>query len=168
MAYSSLSSIPVHNRILKHRSARVSKPQQLSYDMLPCRPDCYKLNLDRNKNGSCTQSCSRWKSIQQAAEEHGVPCSTLHDCVTGKVVPGTKSGPRKHLTFLEKEFVEFLKHCSAIGYGKVRKQAVSLVQEALDKKGTSTQVILSWLKSFNRRHLLKTWGSTLTYLKKLS
>ena len=37
-----LSSIPVRNRILKHRSACVSKPQQLSHDILPCRLDCYK------------------------------------------------------------------------------------------------------------------------------
>ena len=82
-----------------------------------------------------------------------MPCLALHDRGTGKVVPGTKSGPRKRLTSLEEEkFVEFLKHCSAIGYGKTHKQAVSLVQEALDKKGTSTQVTLSWLKSFNKRH----------------
>ena len=152
MACSSLSSIPVRNRILKHRSARVSKPQQLSHDMLPCRPDCYK-TWTETRMDHALKAVADGKSIRQAAEEHGVPRSTLHDRVTGKVVPGTKSGPRKHLTSLEEEeFVEFLKHCSAIGYGKTRKQAVSLVQEALDKKGTSTQVTLSWLKSFSRRH----------------
>ena len=52
----------------------------------------------------------------------------------------------------KEEFVGFLKYCSAIGYGKTWKQAVSLVQEALDKKGVTTQVTLSWLKSFNKRH----------------
>ena len=37
-------------------------------------------------------------SVRKAAEEYGVPRSTLHDRVTGKVALKAKSGPKKYLS----------------------------------------------------------------------
>ena len=38
------------------------------------------------------------ESISQAGREYGIPVSTLHDRVSGKVVHGVKPGPRPYLT----------------------------------------------------------------------
>jgi transposase len=47
-------------------------------------------------------------SIRQASEEYSVPRSTLHDRITGKVKPGSKSGPKSYLSSLEEqELVSF-------------------------------------------------------------
>lgn len=37
-------------------------------------------------------------SVRCAAEEYGVPRSTLHDRLCGKHLPGGKSGPTMYLT----------------------------------------------------------------------
>ena len=36
-------------------------------------------------------------SAKRAAEEHGVPVSTLRDHISGRVIHGTKPGPRPYL-----------------------------------------------------------------------
>ena len=91
--------------------------------------------------------------VRKAAVDYCVPRSTLHDKIYGKVIHGTKSGPRKYLTSLEEEqLVSHLRNCSSIGYGKSRKDTLALVQAAVNKKGFNTQVSPSWLKSFAARH----------------
>ena len=78
-------------------------------------------------------------SVGRAAEEHGVPRSTLHDRVNGRVTHGAKSGPRKYLTTLEKDqLVAHLQNCASIGYGKSRKETLALVQAVVEKKGISS------------------------------
>ena len=37
-------------------------------------------------------------SVNQAADLHGVPRSTLKDRLSGRVIHGTKSGPKSYLT----------------------------------------------------------------------
>ena len=83
-------------------------------------------------------------SVRRTAEEHGVPHSTLHDRVNGRVTHGAKSGPHKYLTTLEEDqLVAHLQNCASIGYGK----------SVVEKKGIVAQVSPSWLKSFTNRHL---------------
>ena len=60
-------------------------------------------------------------SIKRAAEEHGVPVSTLRDRISGRVVHGTKPEPRPYLSTTEEaELSSFLKSCSNMGYGRTR------------------------------------------------
>ena len=60
-------------------------------------------------------------SIKMAAEEHGVPVSTLRDRISGRVVHGTRPGPRSYLSTTEEaELCLFLKSCSNMGYGRTR------------------------------------------------
>ena len=99
------------------------------------------------------EAVSKGSTVRRAAEDYGVPRSTLHDRIRGRVIHGTKSGPRKYLTSMEEEqLVSHLQNCSSIGYGKSRKDTLALVQAVIDKKGIDTQVSSSWLKSFASRH----------------
>ena len=74
------------------------------------------------------------KGVNRAALEFGVPRTILKDRITGKVVHGTKSGPKPYLTQQEeKELVDFLVRCSKMGYGKTRGEVLKIV-EAIAKR----------------------------------
>ena len=69
--------------------------------------------LEAVKNGS---------SIKRAALEHGVPRTTLSDRHLGKVVHGTRSGPKCYLPRDEEtELGAFIQVVGKLGYGKTRK-----------------------------------------------
>ena len=71
-------------------------------------------------------------SLRKAAEEYGVPRSTLHAKVQGKVPISVKSGAKKHLTDEEEErLVEFLAGCASIGYAKSCKEVMAIAQKKL-------------------------------------
>ena len=58
-------------------------------------------------------------TIRRAAEEFGVPKSTLYDRVSGRISFGARSGPPRYLTDQEeKELVSFLIGCAKIGFAK--------------------------------------------------
>ena len=57
-------------------------------------------------------------SIRRAAEDYGIPKSTLGDRISGRILPGSSSGPRKLLTTEEEDLVAFLRQCATIGYPK--------------------------------------------------
>ena len=48
--------------------------------------------------------------------------------------------------------VKFLSRCTSIGYGKSRKEVLSVVQSVLDSKGVQKTVTNCWWESFCRRH----------------
>lgn len=91
------------------------------------RPQSYKLWTD-DRMTKALMAVAEGSSVRRAAEEYGVPRSTLHDRVNGRVIHGSKSGPRKYLTSLEEEqLVAHLKNCASIGYGKSRKETSKLL-----------------------------------------
>jgi len=74
--------------------------------------------------------------INRAAITHGVPRTTLKDRLSGRVVHGTKMGPKCYLTHEEeKELVDFLVNCSKMGYGKTRNEVLKIVEAVMKKKG---------------------------------
>ena len=74
--------------------------------------------------------------INRAALEFGVPPTTLKDRIAGRVVHGSKSGPKPYLTHEEKlELVKFLINCSKMGYGKTRGECLNIVEAIVEKKG---------------------------------
>ena len=76
------------------------------------------------------------QSISQAARDHGVPKTTLYDRVSGRVVHGSKLGPQHYLNGQEEsELGSYLKHCVRVGYGKTRRDVLSIVQNATSEKG---------------------------------
>lgn len=74
--------------------------------------------------------------INQAARDHGVPKTTLKDRVSGKVQHGQKPGPKAYLSSSEeRELGTFLKECAGIGYGKTRRDVMSIAQSVAEEKG---------------------------------
>ncbi len=74
--------------------------------------------------------------INMAAIAHGVPRTTLKDRLSGRVIRGTKMGPKSYLTREEeKELVDFLVNCSKMGYGKTRAEVLRIVEAVMKKKG---------------------------------
>ena len=75
-------------------------------------------------------------SINRAALDHGVPCTTLKNRLSGRVVHGTKPGPQPYLNDKEeRELALFLKDCAAVGYGKTLMDAMSIAQSVAEEKG---------------------------------
>ena len=66
------------------------------------RPTSYKSWTD-SRMTKAMEAVSNGSSVTKAAVDYCVSHSTLHDRIYGKVIHGTKSGPRKYLTSLEKE-----------------------------------------------------------------
>ena len=68
--------------------------------------------------------------------QYGVPWSTLHDHVSGKVEHGAKPGHDAYLSLEEEEeLVSFLVKCAQIGYPHTQKQVMDLFQEIECKVG---------------------------------
>ena len=92
-------------------------------------------------------------SIRRAAEEYDVPRSTLGDRISGRVIPGSTSGPPKYLnTQEEEELVQFLIDCSSIGYPRGRLEVIAMVQCVCHERGIERVVTHGWWESFCRRH----------------
>ena len=76
--------------------------------------------------GKAINACvNEGMSVRWAAFHFGVPKSTLGDRMSGRVVPGSTSGP-----FLspekETELVKFLLRCTAMGYPKFHEEVLAL------------------------------------------
>ena len=68
-------------------------------------------------------------SGNRAADLHGVPHSTLKDQLSGRVIHGTKSGPKIYLsTDEENEPEKYLLQASEMGYGKMRCDVKCIVE----------------------------------------
>ena len=88
-------------------------------------------------------------TIKRPAKEHGVPPSTLRDRINGRVVHGTKPGPRPYLSLdEEKELGSFLKSCANLGYSKTRRAVMHIVQSAVAEKGLLKELSTGWCKRF--------------------
>ena len=74
-------------------------------------------------------------TVKRAADDHGVPVSTLRDRISGRVVHGTKPGPKPYLSGEEeKELSSFLKSRANVGYGKTRKDVLCIAQSVASEK----------------------------------
>ena len=93
-------------------------------------------------------------SVSEAARAHGVPKTTLYDRTSGRVAHGSNPGPRPYLSpGEEKELGAYLKHCAKVGYGKTRRDVLTLVQSATSDRGVlrSSRVSEGWWRRFLKR-----------------
>ena len=117
------------------------------------RPQEYKIwNPDHPRRAY--EAVTKGKlSVCRAAEQYGVPRSTLLDQVSGKVQLGAHSGPPRYLTDQEEsELISFLINCAKAGYARTRLQVLALVQRVVREKGMDVCVTNRWWESFKCRH----------------
>ena len=73
--------------------------------------------------------------VNRAADQYGVPRTTLKDRLSGRVTPGTNPGPVPYLTSEEEdELVKHLLTCADIGYPKTKQEVLAIVRQAIHKK----------------------------------
>ena len=110
-------------------------------------------------------------SVRRAAEVYGIPKSTLHDRISGRVVQGASSGPEPYLTVTEEtELVQFLTKCASMGFARSKKQIFDIVDRVLESKGKNVKVSNGWWQSFRNRHpnmVLRT-SEPLSYIRAVS
>ena len=86
-----------------------------SHSHVPLRPVQYKSWSEENMSKAISAVV---QAVRKAAALYNVPKSTLGDRITGRVLPGSTSGPATYLTAQEeKELATFLCRSAAIGYG---------------------------------------------------
>ena len=94
-------------------------------------------------------------SVGRASVIHGVPRSTLHDRISGRVVHGTKSGPLPYLSHQEEdEFSKFIEETAKTGYGRSRKQIKKIAEDVAHDKGLldkQKSVSDGWYHGFMKR-----------------
>ena len=82
--------------------------------------------------------------VLRAARKYGIPKSTLHDRISGKVQHGKKPGPSQLLSAAEEEeFSSFLIEVSQAGYEKTRKEVKSVAGMVAVDKGKRSKPIVS-------------------------
>ena len=96
-------------------------------------------------------------SYRRAAAMYGIPTTTLHDHISGKVEVGAKPGPKCYLDdYEEEELARFLLELAKIGYphtkSQTKSQTLALVQQMVDSKGIETTVSNGWWERFIQRH----------------
>ena len=83
---------------------------------------------------------------------YGIPRSTLHDHVSGRVTH-SKPGPEPYLSLEEEEeLANFLLKCARIGYPKTRQQVLALVQDIVSCRRPEVLVTNGWWERFTKRH----------------
>jgi len=95
-------------------------------------------------------------AVLRAAREHGVPRTTLHDRIPGRVIHGMKPGPRPYLAATEENELSlsiFLVDTAKAGYGKSRQEVKGLVEKVARDKGVlkKSKVTDGWFKRFLER-----------------
>ena len=91
------------------------------------RPPSYRGYGTLSMDKACEAVQAGKMSIRMAAEQYGVPKSTLHDKVAGKAPMNTKSGSKTYLTDEEEaSLVEFLIGCASVGYAKSRREVQAI------------------------------------------
>ena len=93
-------------------------------------------------------------SVQRASQLYKIPKTTLYDRISGKVLHGSKPGPKPYFSPTEeREMANFLIDVAKAGYGKTRKEVQQIAGMAAHDKGriANCQVSRGWFKRFLQR-----------------
>ena len=153
------SSIPVQLTEVQPLQSRITRssgrtPAVVPLQSISDRPPTYHSYSDENMLKAYDAVMRKEMSIRRAAEEYGVPRTTLQDRVSGKVGLKAQSGSGRRLLTDKEEsrLAKFLIGCAPIGFAKSRKDILAIVQQILHAKGVPTQVTYGWWDSFQKRH----------------
>lgn len=99
------------------------------------------------KSGRCT--------VRQAAKEFGVPKSSLGDRVSGRVTPGSRSGPAQLIPSADEELlVEFSLYMSKHGFPLTKQQLVSFassIYKRQHRRVAFSKLGQTWWLNFRKR-----------------
>ena len=74
-------------------------------------------------------------SMNKADLLHGVPHSSLQDCLIGRVLHGTNPGPKPYLSVSEEHaLADHLVEAADVGYAKTRTKVKAIVGEVAQEK----------------------------------
>ena len=69
-------------------------------------------------------------SINKATVMYNMPCTSLKDQLSGKVVHGTRPGPKRYLNEIEeKVLADHLIEATSIGYGMTRREVILITEK---------------------------------------
>lgn len=99
------------------------------------------------KSGRCT--------VRQAAKQFGVPKSSLGDRVSGRVTPGSRSGPAQLITSADEDLlVEFSLYMSKHGFPLTKQQLVSFassIYKRQHRRVAFSKLGQTWWLNFRKR-----------------
>lgn len=148
----SMLDIPLKDRIYVSKTS-TRGPTVTYANHTSNRPLTYKSWNKSSITTAVTAVATGQMSQRRAAEEFGIPRSTLGDHVRGRVLPGAKSGNPKYLSDQEEvELSRFLLKCSSVGFPRSRKDVLAIVQRACNSKGREVNVTHGWWESYLKRH----------------
>ena len=125
--------------------------------LLPSRPCTYKGWTQESMTSAIKAVVDDGMSVRGAAEYYGVPKSTLGDRISGRVLPGAKSGPNTYLSSEEEEeLVNFLCRTALVGHARTRKEVLAIVNRILSSRGKNKDVSPGWWAAFVARHPMLT------------
>ena len=142
-------TLPLQARIARSSGRRPAVPPCLSSTG---RPSTYRSYSAEQMVKALEAVQQDGMSICRAAEEYGVPRSTLQDKAAGRYDVIARSGRPLLTADEEKRLADFLVACAAIGYAKSRKEVLSIVQQILYSRGVVAEVSMGWWNSFRTRH----------------
>ena len=121
------------------------------------RPSKRKQWTDEQMQGAMDDVTTGRCSANGAAKKHGVPPSTLKDRLSGRIVHGTKSGPKPYLSAAEEEeLAGELISAANIGYGKTRAEVLTIVERHVELKEDvslkGARVTHGWWQKFKERN----------------
>ena len=97
---------------------------------------------------------SRKCNINRAASDHGVPAATLKNRLSGRIKENCVPGPRRYMNNEEEaELGTFLKTCASIGYGKTRKEVMTIAETHAKQNGLlrKDKITQGWWRNFVSR-----------------
>ena len=145
---------PLRDRVLVSSNCwnRDSHPREI-HPRLSERPSKYKTWSAESMQKAMVAVIEGGVSVRQAAKMYDVPKSTLGDRKSGRVLPGSRSGPPSYLSIEEeKELVVFLCRSAAIGYGRTRNEVIAIIERLLSSRGIERKVSSGWWESFVKRN----------------
>ena len=125
------------------RTIKSFSSQKLSHSA----PATCVVSSSKRKQWTGERMTAALKAVEgaRASRDFEVPRSTLHDCISRRVVHGVNLNEAE-----EKELSSYLKHCAKVGYGKTRKGVLCIVKSATSECGCLRTSHLSngWWRRF--------------------
>ena len=117
------SYAPLRDRVFTSSSDSCPSTLSSAYKLGLIRPTHYKDWTSEGMSAAMKAVIENGKSIREAAQLYHVPKSTLGDRISGRVLPGMRSGPPCYLSNEEEEeLVNFLCRVAQIGQGRTRER----------------------------------------------